>query len=66
MKASQRADPRRKTTRRQGFAIPIGHPSDMTLTALNAWPSELHERGLAVMPLMPVGKRLRREAPTAG
>ncbi len=37
----------------------------MALTALNAWPPELHECGFAVMPLMAVAKRLHREVLTA-
>lgn len=40
--------------RRNGFAIAIGHPKDITLSALEAWLPDVRARGFAVVPLTAV------------
>ena len=36
---------------RNGFAVAIGHPKDVTLDALEEWLPEVKARGFAVVPL---------------
>lgn len=44
--------------RRNGFAIAIGHPKDVTLDALEEWLPDVKARGFAVVPLTAIVRRL--------
>ena len=43
---------------RNGFAIAIGHPRDVTLDALEEWLPEIKQRGFAVVPLTAIVRHL--------
>jgi polysaccharide deacetylase 2 family uncharacterized protein YibQ len=48
------------TAKAHGSAVGIGHPHEVTLTALRQWMPGLAERGIV---LVPVTEILRRRAP---
>jgi polysaccharide deacetylase 2 family uncharacterized protein YibQ len=43
--------------RRQGYAVAIGHPHDVTIEALRGWLPSLEERGFALVPISAVVAR---------
>jgi len=48
--------------RRHGFALAIGHPHPVTLTALEQWLPQLKERGIRLIPLTTRMAEISREA----
>jgi polysaccharide deacetylase 2 family uncharacterized protein YibQ len=46
--------------RKQGFAIAIGHPRDLTLGALNKWIPEIQAKGFVLVPITDVLRRSMR------
>ncbi len=44
--------------RRNGFAIAIGHPKDVTLDALEEWLPEVQSRGFAVVPVTAIVRHI--------
>lgn len=51
-----------KVAIRQGFAIAIGHPRDLTLEALQKWIPAIQAKGFVLVPVTDI---LRRESPSA-
>lgn len=51
-----------KVAARQGFAIAIGHPRDLTLEALQKWIPAIQAKGFVLVPVTDI---LRRESPSA-
>ncbi len=47
-----------RTARRQGYAIAIGHPYPQTLQALKDWLKDTEKRGIKVVPLSDLVKKL--------
>ena len=47
-----------RIARQAGFAIAIGHPHDVTLTALEAWLPSLAAKGFVLAPVSAIVARL--------
>ncbi len=51
-----------KTAEEQGFAIAIGHPKDVTISALAEWLPDVKARGYAIVPVSALALRQGRTA----
>lgn len=56
-----------RLARKRGYAIAIGHPRDGTITALAQWLPQAEARGVRLVPLSAIAKRLQGlDVPVAG
>lgn len=54
-----------RKAQRQGYAVAIGHPRDITLKALKAWIPTLEKKGFQLVPISAVAARTQQPVRTA-
>ena len=59
-KIAEMLDKIERVARKQGYAIAIGHPRDLTLGALTKWIPEIQAKGFALVPITDVLRRSMR------
>jgi polysaccharide deacetylase 2 family uncharacterized protein YibQ len=52
-----------RVARRRGYAVAIGHPHETTLAALAAWLPQVGERGIQIVPVSAIIRRMMERAP---